>query len=178
MPQKHGALCMMGFSKHIEVKKADNNGPSITLDPPEGTSMPGPALALRKDLPLLFFFSFLAMPYSMWDLTEPVPHPVEMQSLNDWTAEPRKDLLFSLMRLCVQHLDNQSTRNSFVRQLKYEPILLTGSSPKCRNLHLFGWCFSMYRSCLYLLSYLRSLCLPRYVLSKHFVNAEMNHHRD
>lgn len=32
---------------------------------------------------VLKMFFPLAMPYSMWDLIEPVPPPVEMQSLND-----------------------------------------------------------------------------------------------
>ena len=44
----------MGFSKHIEVKKVDNNDPSVTLDPPEGTSMPGPVLG-TKERPAFFF---------------------------------------------------------------------------------------------------------------------------
>ena len=78
----------MGFSKHIEVKKVDNNDPSIILDPPEGTSMPGPVLG-TEERPALFFFG---RAYSMWDLIEPVPPPVEMKSLNDWTVRevPRK----------------------------------------------------------------------------------------
>ena len=69
----------MGFSKHIEVKKVDNNDPSIILDPPEGTSMPCPVLG-TEERPALFFFFFFGHAYSMWDLIEPVPPPVEMQS--------------------------------------------------------------------------------------------------
>ena len=71
MLEKRGSLHDVGFSKHIEVKKVDSNDPSITLEPPEGTSMPGPVLG-TKERPA-FFFLFWPCPTACGILLNPCP---------------------------------------------------------------------------------------------------------